>query len=430
MNANLKLWISTLLLLSISAATLIWQRSGIRAMRAELDSLRQTSLPQADRRGALRSVAEPGQPASQGPERPSLAEFLALLPDETGDIGSIYRALPTMLTPLSNCSSEQLLDLIAEMDERPAAGGSGGETLGMIRNLLMLLVAEDAPERILEMVEEEGDGSAAEMRAAAFAGLAQKDPDRARELLAGADWPAHQVQTAKCVLFGQLLKNDLPGALELFRDRQPDLLTSSRAMISDASSDPARREQLWAAARSEGDAAVREALVQGLIAGEFIRGGPQAMRKTCAESDFLDADLKASIVREFAASALPADPDQTYAWIRESLPAEQVPDALARAIASWAREDFNAAGTWLGNQEQSPSRDEAIGAFAKTVVEIDPAAAAAWAAAIEDEASRQKALDATLRRGRQQAPGAAETWADENGIELSEVPGGQPTTYQ
>ena len=418
MNANLKLWISTLLLLSISAATLIWQRSGIRAMRAELEGLRQTSVPQPVRPGPLRPAAAPDRATELGSERPSLAELVASLPEEGGDTGSIFRALPTVLTPLSNCTSEELLELIAEMDAGPAAGGSGAQTLEMIKSLLMLLVAEDAPERILEMVEEDGDGSAAEMGAAPFAGLAQKDPDRARELLASADSRAHEIQTAKCVLFGQLLKSDLPGALELFRDRQPDLLASSRAMISDASSDPARSEQLWAAARSEGDAAVRDALVQGLIAGEFIRGGPQAMRKTCAGYDFLDADLKASIVREFAASALPADPDQTYAWIRESLPAEQVPDALARAVASWAREDFNAAGTWLGTQEHSPARDEAIGAFAKTVVEIDPAAAATWAAAIEDEASRQKALDTTLGRWRQKAPEAAQTWADENGIEL------------
>ena len=190
MNANLKLWISTLLLLSISAATLIWQRSGIRAMRAELEGLRQTSVPQTGQPGPLRPAAAPDRATELGSERPSLAALVASLPEEGGNTGSIFRALPTVLTPLSNCTSEELLELIAEMDEGQAAGGSGAQTLEMIKSLLMLLVAEDAPERILEMVEKDGDGSAAEMRAAAFAGLAQKDPDRARELLASAGWPA------------------------------------------------------------------------------------------------------------------------------------------------------------------------------------------------------------------------------------------------
>ncbi len=147
------------------------------------------------------------------------------------------------------------------------------------------------------------------------------------------------------------------------------------------------------------------------------------MRQAFADADFDDVGLKLAIVQEFAGSAMPTDSDQTYAWIRESLPAKEVPQALARAVGSWARRDFNAAGTWLGAQEDSPARDEAAGMFARTVVKINPLAAVTWAASISDEEMRQTALDTTLGRWSHEDPDAASSWADENGIDTSGIPG-------
>ena len=419
MKTNLTLWITTLALLTIATATLIWQHSSLSATRHEIAELRQETRVQES---PAPTTAVAAQIATPPLDRLSADGLLALLPQGEEDMGAIYRAVPIIFEQLEDYSSDELIELMAEMDELSKSDPPKAGMLGLIKSLLMVIVAEEVPERVLAMVEKDGAGTGSELRAAAFAGLARKDPDRARQLLEDADWPARQIQVAKAVLLGELLKSDLPAALELFREDRSDLLTTSGAVISDVSSDPAVRDSLWVAVRSESDPVVRYELAKGLIAGAFIRGGPEEMRKAFAEADFDDVNLKSAIVQEFAGSALPTDPDQTYAWIRESLPAEAVPQALARALGSWARRDFNAAGTWLGEQEDSPARDEATGMFARTVVQINPLAAVTWAASISDKEMRRTALDATISQWSQDDPDAASSWADENGIDTSELP--------
>ncbi|MGI9241616.1 MAG: hypothetical protein ACR2RV_12510 [Verrucomicrobiales bacterium] len=419
MKSNLSVWTTALVLLAIAAATLVWQRSSLSATREEIADLKQKIGAQALPPTGVATAPEIAVPT---PDRPSVGELLEMLPQGERDMGAMFRAVPIMFEQIQDYTSDELLGLMDDMDELTAGDPSKAGVLGLVKSLLMVIVADEAPERVLAMVEKDGAGTGAELRSAAFAGLARKDPDRARQLLEEADWPARQIQVAKSVLLGELLKSDLPAALELFREERSDLLTTSSAIISDASSDPAVRDRLWTAVRSESDPVVRHELAKGLIAGEFIRGGPQAMRQAFADADFDDVALKTAIVQEFAGSALPTDPDETYAWIEESLPAEEVPQALARALGSWARRDFNAAGQWLGAQPDSPARDEAIGMFARTVVEIDPLAAATWAASIAEEETRQTALGSTLGRWTEADPEAAKAWADENGIDTSELP--------
>ena len=418
MNTNTGIWIATAAVLVFSATTVFWQRRGISATRGEIETLRRAIAEQEEPPRDL-AASPPGAPPIETAAHPSAPALLAMLPPAGGDMAEFFRSVPAMFEQIRDHSPEELLALIAEID-----GGQAEDDgkAGFVKTLLMMIVAEDAPEEILAMVEESGNGRDGGLRAAAFVGLAKKDPDRARQMLDTVDWPAREVQNARTSLFRALLQHDLPAALELFRDSQSDLLAASSGVISDVSSDPSLRAEIWEAARVEGDAVLRQELVRGLLIGDYIRGGAAAMRASFAAAEFLDGELKRVLIRELAPEAMASQPDETVLWIRESLPADEIPAEVARAVGSWAREDFNAAGTWLGAQENSPERDAAISTFAKTVARIDPQAAATWANSIEDAAARRKALAATLGRWRESDAAAAIEWAQENGIDVGDIP--------
>ncbi len=215
MKTNLTLWITTLALLAIAATTLIWQHSSLSATRDEIADLKQGAGVQEP--PPATSTAAP-QVASPRLDRLSADGLLAMLPQSEEDMAAIYRAVPIIFEQLVDHSSEELLELMAGMDELSAGNPSKAGMLGLVKSLLMVIVAEEVPERVLTMVEQDGAGTSADLRAAAFVSLARKDPDRARQLLEDSDWPARQIQVAKAALLSELLKSDLPAALELFRE--------------------------------------------------------------------------------------------------------------------------------------------------------------------------------------------------------------------
>ena len=66
--------------------------------------------------------------------------------------------------------------------------------------------------------------------------------------------------------------------------------------------------------------------------------------------------------------------------------------AYSNTISSWAFNDANAAGNWLGRQDQGPELDQARQQFASSVVQKDPVSAMAWADAITDDSKRVGAV--------------------------------------
>jgi hypothetical protein len=63
----------------------------------------------------------------------------------------------------------------------------------------------------------------------------------------------------------------------------------------------------------------------------------------------------------------------------------------------WSQNDPYAAATWLGTLSQSPSRDAAVGAFARQLAASDPQTAAQWAQTIGNESGRDAQLESIVR---------------------------------
>lgn len=418
------LWITTAATMVICAVVLICQRVGTGAVRAEIEQLENEVAAHKEMVFGAKGAIPIDSPSPVLAEKIPVEELLAMLSDDDRDIAASFNSFDSMLEHIREYSTADVLRLIDEMGALIEADKSREQKVGFPRMMLMVIVAEDAPERILELAEDAND----ELRSAAFAGLAKKDPQRARQYLEEVEWAAREVEGAKTVLFSELLKVDLPQALDLFRGGRWSLTRESVAAIGNACNQPKVREKLWLAAREESDPAVRLQLSKGLIMGELVTAGAGGIREAFASADFFDAKLKAELVNEYAGEAMSTEPDETVAWIREALPETDVPKALARALASWAGRDYNAAGTWLGEQAPSPERDEAIAAFANTVVRLDPEAAVTWSIEIEEVAEQKRVLTRSLRHWQEQDRAAANAWMQQNRItlesEVRAVPGG------
>lgn len=405
MSSKKKIWIATVVALVACVAWCLAQRSGNAAVRGEISHLKKVLASSPPSAARLEETAqESADRAVAG--LPPAEELVAMLSDDDRDPSSSFRSFAVMLERIKHYSTEEVLTLIEELERLAKSDESQAQKIGFPRMMLMIIAAEDAPERILEMAKDLND----EVRLAAFSGLVKKDPQRARAYLEEVEWTAREVQKGKAALFAELLKRDVTVALDLFRASSWELNAESTAAIGVACKNDGTREKLWLAAREESDAAVRLQLSKGLIAGELVRGGAKGMRQAFASADFFDAKLKAELVEEFAGEAMSSEPDETTTWIREAVPPQDVPMALAAALGSWARKDFNAAGTWLGKQAPSPERDQAITSFASTVAEIDPAAAATWANEISDPTLRETTLEKTLKQWKAKDPAAAEAW--------------------
>ena len=421
MNTNLKLWISTAMALAVCVCTFLWQRSSIGAVRTEIGELEEqldNSKSYSLKSGASADI----QPLAKKIERRPAAELIAMLPEGDSDPVASFRAIRVMFEELRDYSSDELLELAEQMGRLAKDDPAKAGIIGMPRSLLMQIIAEDAPEKVLALLEKDGE-DAAELRSMAIASLARKDPDRALRYLEDAKLNTRENRIVRTAIVTELIRSDLPRALEMLRSAQSNLLSSGMGLIVTASNDPTVREKLWSAARVENDPVLRHELAKGLMTADYLRGGISKVRDAFEEADFLDSKTAATIVRDVTSTSMQSEPDETFAWICEVLPAESSPQVVANALQSWAQNDFNAAGKWLGEQESSPQRDAAMATFATTVVGIDPEAAIAWAVAINDEPSRQKALDLTLDKWSMQDPDATSAWAEANGIDPQQIPG-------
>jgi len=426
-------WISIAIAIAICAITVLWQRTSISAMnesvgalQAQLDS---SELSLQGKGGRSQSLALPsaiaketGETSDRPPQavRPSLEEIISQLPEGTSDPSPSFRMMPKLLESFADYSIDDLFATFAEL-ENLSADPNKRNTLGFLHSILQMVVADVAPARLMEMAEEKNDP---QLRSLAFTSLLRKDITKASEMLASVDWPEHEFQLAESVLMSaqvrELVEKDVPAALEFMRENKDHFHYSSGAVIGVAVEDETVRLALWDALQSEEDSVLQAKLTRGLFRSAFMRDGLDGARQALEQAPYLDENLRVSIIEETADNAMRADADAAYEWIRESsLPPERVGESLSRAVGNWAREDFNAAGTWLGAQESSPERDRAMKAFARTVVDIDPAAAAIWANVIEDPTIRRDTLDSILSVWDMTDSEAVDAWAEENDVDTA-----------
>ena len=410
----------TALALTLFAAAILWQRSGIRSMQREIQVLEATLNPVRSESTSL-IEAHDTTPVPPKPTRQTVSEILELIPSQQEGTAMRFgapkglRAMPKLLEAFTSYTADDLFAVIEQLDSMEASADGKAATL---KSLVFIVLADAVPERVLKLAERQNDQ---QLRAMAFPALARTDPQRAREILSNANWSRSEKQSAKTALMSVLINTDVPQALSLMHEDHADLDREDGFEVGMtlglASDNEASRRDLWAAMGREENTVVSDKIMPGLVFGEFFRDGLPALRQAFEQLTVMEDSTKSALIKgavQMGLDIMGADPTGAYEWMRESLSGKQFHETFANAVRSWARKDFNAAGAWLGSQPSSPERDAAMSTFARTVVSIDPEAAATWAASIDDEQARTSALDETLGHWKRKDANAVKEWEKRN----------------
>jgi cyanate lyase len=149
----------------------------------------------------------------------------------------------------------------------------------------------------------------------------------------------------------------------------------------------------------------------------------------------LEEKDRSATVKQVAQSLSWSDPERSgELLLTEAATPEERSQAYASTISTWAHNDANGAGEWLGKQEQSPELDQARQQFANSVVQKDPESAMAWANAVSDEEKRSNAVQGIYLQWRANDEAAANAALSETDLSRDridalkgmEVPAGEP----
>ena len=100
----------------------------------------------------------------------------------------------------------------------------------------------------------------------------------------------------------------------------------------------------------------------------------------------------------------PAETGQWIEWLGEKLPADKADNSIPDMVANWTQNDYRAAGTWLANAPDGPTKQAAVRSYAETVARYDPETAAQWALTLPADEKRAQTLQRIHRNGPRTMP--------------------------
>jgi hypothetical protein len=166
----------------------------------------------------------------------------------------------------------------------------------------------------------------------------------------------------------------------------------------------------WAEALPDGDL---KAAAFDRLAENLVRDDPAGAAAWVASH--ADQDYAGRAVREIAEEFGRTDPKAAIEWAT-NLPEQNQKQAIQQTFEQWTRTDAVAASEHLSEMPESPSRDAAVGSFARQLDREDPAAAAAWATSINDPAMRTDTLNEVGSSWMRSDPEGAKVWLPKSGL--------------
>ena len=136
----------------------------------------------------------------------------------------------------------------------------------------------------------------------------------------------------------------------------------------------------------------------------------------------LAQDERSTYLKSVSSEWASEEPAEAAEWVMdlasESESNEGVGAALGDVLWKWTREDPQAAGNWLNEQEKGPTLDGAITGLAGAAFEQDPEASLSWATQISNEGLRGISITVGLGAWMQRDSEAAKQWAEANNIPI------------
>ncbi|MEM7385947.1 MAG: hypothetical protein AAF514_13485 [Verrucomicrobiota bacterium] len=114
------------------------------------------------------------------------------------------------------------------------------------------------------------------------------------------------------------------------------------------------------------------------------------------------------------ASTNPVKATELVRRLPEGKPLSSAYESIMR---SWMKSDEFSAAQWLADLAPTPSKDEAISAFTRELVSIDPERALQWASSINDPTQREKQMGKLVDQWRKTDAPAVDAWKAARGAE-------------
>jgi len=241
----------------------------------------------------------------------------------------------------------------------------------------------DSAKKMLANLPEDLEGQRNGLTASLVAGIAQKDPVAATQLVLklAADGNERANELMQSVA-NQTLRTSGPEAAALWSESLPDGPIKGAAMSR--------------------------------IAEAYARTNPQAAAAWAQR--FADKDYASRTIEQVGGRWAQSDPLAAVSWL-ENLPSGQGQFAgLRNAFSDWEDRDPAAAGEYLLAMPQSPKRDSAISGFATGYAWQNPQLALTWAQEINDPDLRQNSLARAGEAYFRTDPDAARAWLETSGL--------------
>lgn len=236
---------------------------------------------------------------------------------------------------------------------------------------------------LLDNLPEDMKGSRDRLAANVVAGLADRDPTLATDLvLRLAREGAGQPENLIAIVASETLRTSSPEEAAAWSETLPDGALKGAAM--------------------------------GRIANAYVERDPEAAARWAQRH--ADQDYAARAIEQVADKWAEREPVEAVTWL-QNLPEGRGQVAGLRSVfGDWEDRDPVAAGEYLLSMPRSAQRDSAISGFSTGYAWQDPQTAIAWAQDISDPSLRQQSLARAGQAFFRKDPNSARIWLESSGL--------------
>jgi hypothetical protein len=303
-------------------------------------------------------------------------------------------------------SPAQIKAVIAEMKESPDLDDE------MRRNMVgfsIMMLANDQPEAAVAIYTESSDikglgEMGSHVVTTALGKWAEKDP------LAAMEWVRKNsekhadliTEDTKSAILAGAAKQDPKLALGMVED----LGIKEERQIADglarSARTPEERTALLQTLRGEKKDELSNAALKSM-GGQLTSEGFESSQAWLSSAKLSEQETQ-SIAEGISPWQAGADTGKWIEWMDGKLPEDKLKKKTSDLVEQWTRNDYKAAGEWIGTLADGPAKNAAIKSFAKTVAPYEPEAAAQWANSLPAGKERDEVLRTIGAQKKKDAP--------------------------
>jgi len=291
----------------------------------------------------------------------------------------------------------------AVIEEFKASQDLDDETRRGIVGFAIMMLANDQPEAAIAIYTESSDMKGLEdmgshVITSAIGKWAEKDP------LAAMEWVRKNsekhakliTEDTKAAILAGAAKQDPKLALGMVNDLG---LKESRqvanGLVRSARSAEERTALLQTLRADKSQSEVAKSTLSAL-GGQLTNEGFEASQAWLSSAN-LSKDETVSIAQGISSWQSGADSGKWIEWMDGKVPDDILKAKTDDMVQQWTRNDYKAAGEWIGTLQDGTAKNSAIRSFATTVAPYEPEAAEQWANSLPEGKERDQLLE-TIRK--------------------------------